>query len=241
MSGPAPIATGIEALVCEDIARRQAYGVVKYGKTLAANRLPFSAWLQHAYEEALDFACYLKRAQVELQDGAGLDAPPLLAPADVVVVDGQGAGDYSRMLAEHKHLAARVKAWKPSDCVVEVAPTGTACPAGEAMGDKACTDRHHCLEACGALAQQQASMAGAPAPAAPGKFLGWMYVAKRPCGRMTAMAWDDPGSTAAAHADLWRSRGDNVERVIRHDGDPEPEWICQGSHCQCNRAEGGAA
>ena len=54
--------TGIEALVCDDIAERQRKGVTKYKTTVADNPLPLDAWLQHAYEEALDMAIYLKRA-----------------------------------------------------------------------------------------------------------------------------------------------------------------------------------
>lgn len=54
--------TGTEARVCEDIARRQAGGVAKYGMTVEANPLALREWLQHAYEEALDQAIYLKRA-----------------------------------------------------------------------------------------------------------------------------------------------------------------------------------
>lgn len=54
--------TGTEATVCADIARRQAHGRAKYGTTVAENPLPLRAWLQHAYEECLDKAVYLKRA-----------------------------------------------------------------------------------------------------------------------------------------------------------------------------------
>lgn len=61
------IPTGIEALVCEDIARRQALGIQKYGKTVAENPLELRAWLQHAYEEMLDGAVYLRRAMEELR------------------------------------------------------------------------------------------------------------------------------------------------------------------------------
>jgi len=53
-------ATGIEALVCEDIARRQGVGIKKYGTTLADNPAGRLERLQHAYEEALDLAAYLK-------------------------------------------------------------------------------------------------------------------------------------------------------------------------------------
>ena len=54
--------TGTEARVCADIAARQALGVRKYGVTVEANPLPLRDWLQHAYEETLDQAVYLRRA-----------------------------------------------------------------------------------------------------------------------------------------------------------------------------------
>lgn len=54
-------ATGTEAEVCADIARRQAHGVAKYGQTVAENPLLPPAWLQHLYEELLDGAVYAKR------------------------------------------------------------------------------------------------------------------------------------------------------------------------------------
>lgn len=60
-------ATGTEALVCDDIAARQRLGTAKYGTTVCANPLDLKAWLQHAYEEALDQAIYLKRAIQELE------------------------------------------------------------------------------------------------------------------------------------------------------------------------------
>lgn len=53
--------TGVEARVCADIAQRQALGLVKYGTTVADNPLAGARyWLQHAYEECLDQAVYLK-------------------------------------------------------------------------------------------------------------------------------------------------------------------------------------
>lgn len=58
--------TGIEALVCEDIATRQSMGIAKYGTTVADNPLVLRQWLQHAYEEALDYAVYLRRAMAEI-------------------------------------------------------------------------------------------------------------------------------------------------------------------------------
>lgn len=59
--------TGIEKEVCEDIERRQKLGIDKYKTTVKDNPLPLKDWLQHAYEEALDLAIYLKRAQKELK------------------------------------------------------------------------------------------------------------------------------------------------------------------------------
>jgi len=53
--------TGTESRVCADIAERQHKGIAKYGTTVADNPLSRKEWLQHAYEEALDFAVYLKR------------------------------------------------------------------------------------------------------------------------------------------------------------------------------------
>lgn len=54
--------TGIEAVVCGDIAERQAKGIAKYGVTVVDNPLTLREWLQHAYEECLDQAVYLRRA-----------------------------------------------------------------------------------------------------------------------------------------------------------------------------------
>jgi hypothetical protein len=67
---------GTEAAVCGDIARRQKIGIAKYGTTVADNPLPLRAWLQHAYEETLDEAIYLKRAIEEIDAGNARDAEP---------------------------------------------------------------------------------------------------------------------------------------------------------------------
>ena len=60
--------TGIEAEVCELIAQRQAKGIAKYGQTVADNPLELREWLQHALEECLDQAVYLKRAIAALEE-----------------------------------------------------------------------------------------------------------------------------------------------------------------------------
>ena len=59
--------TGTEQRVCTDIAQRQALGIAKYGTTVEANPLSLREWLQHAYEECLDQAVYLRRAIEELE------------------------------------------------------------------------------------------------------------------------------------------------------------------------------
>ena len=60
------VPTGVEAEVCDLIADRQRKGVAKYGMTVADNPLALRDWLQHALEEALDQAVYLKRAINEI-------------------------------------------------------------------------------------------------------------------------------------------------------------------------------
>lgn len=60
--------SGTEAHVCNDIADRQALGLNKYGVTVCNNPLALKAWLQHAYEECLDQAVYLKRAIHKLEE-----------------------------------------------------------------------------------------------------------------------------------------------------------------------------
>lgn len=62
------LVSGIEADVCDDIARRQEMGIIKYGTTVAENPLTLKQWLQHAYEETLDQAIYLKRAISEIKN-----------------------------------------------------------------------------------------------------------------------------------------------------------------------------
>ncbi len=56
-----------ETLVCIDIKKRQALGKLKYNITVANNPLSLKEWLEHAYEECLDQAIYLKRAIQQLE------------------------------------------------------------------------------------------------------------------------------------------------------------------------------
>jgi hypothetical protein len=83
-----PVATGIEAMVCQrlrarnahdadmeltdiicrEIAARQRLGVAKYGAELADNPAPLKARLRHALEEALDLAVYARWAAQDAVD-----------------------------------------------------------------------------------------------------------------------------------------------------------------------------
>jgi len=53
--------------VREDLKQRSEVGIKKYGVTLDREDLSFKDWLNHAYEESLDKALYLKRAIKELE------------------------------------------------------------------------------------------------------------------------------------------------------------------------------
>lgn len=54
--------------VRHDLLKRSKVGIKKYGVTLDKADLKLSEWLQHAYEECLDQANYLKAAILKLND-----------------------------------------------------------------------------------------------------------------------------------------------------------------------------
>ncbi len=84
--------TGTEAAVCADISKRQQLGIAKYGMTVSENPLPLRAWLQHAYEETLDQAVYLKRSIEEL-DQMPVVMIGSIEPAREWMVVGKGDGE----------------------------------------------------------------------------------------------------------------------------------------------------
>lgn len=47
--------------VIDDMKFREKRGIVSYGTTVDRTDLTQQQWLQHAYEEALDLAVYLKK------------------------------------------------------------------------------------------------------------------------------------------------------------------------------------
>lgn len=55
----------IEDKVCNLIQERAAVGKAKYGTTMERTDLSKKEWLQHAQEEALDFAVYLEKLKQE--------------------------------------------------------------------------------------------------------------------------------------------------------------------------------
>lgn len=55
--------------VRKDLLDRSNVGIQKYGTTLADNKCDLRAKLQHAYEECLDQANYLKWAIMEIDNG----------------------------------------------------------------------------------------------------------------------------------------------------------------------------
>lgn len=76
-----------------------------------------------------------------------------------------------------------------------------------------------------------------------GLHLGAMYIARRKCGRVSAMCWDDHGSeeSTAELVASYIARGDTVERVERYENDPLPEWICRSGCRDCMAPNGGPA
>ena len=57
----------IVASVRDDLKQRSELGIKKYNTTLDRTDLSLKDWLQHAYEETLDNALYLKRAMKDLK------------------------------------------------------------------------------------------------------------------------------------------------------------------------------
>lgn len=51
--------------VVAELEARELKGIDTYGTTLDRTDLTRSEWLQHAYEEALDLALYLKKLKIE--------------------------------------------------------------------------------------------------------------------------------------------------------------------------------
>lgn len=63
---PAAQVDSVVDAVRADLLQRSLFGIAKYGVTLDRTDLTLRDWLQHAYEECLDQANYLKRSIMEI-------------------------------------------------------------------------------------------------------------------------------------------------------------------------------
>ena len=54
--------------IISDLEKREAMGIEKYGTSVDDAMLTQKQWMQHAYEEALDFAVYLKKMMSQIDD-----------------------------------------------------------------------------------------------------------------------------------------------------------------------------
>lgn len=64
--------------VRSDLKQRSEVGIQKYNTTLDRTDLDLKDWLNHAYEETLDKALYLKRAIKEIEDKIIVNNPIII-------------------------------------------------------------------------------------------------------------------------------------------------------------------
>ncbi len=53
-------------VIIQKLVDRHKQGMLTYGVSMADNPLSTEQWINHAIEEALDFACYLERLKSSL-------------------------------------------------------------------------------------------------------------------------------------------------------------------------------
>lgn len=111
---------GTEKQVCDDIARRQEMGVAKYGTTVANNPLELREWLQHAYEETLDKAIYLKRA-IEETDKIIAAVPGYSLEEGVKIVEAHAGKDFVR-LGKSWEIIMNIEPQKPGALLITADP-----------------------------------------------------------------------------------------------------------------------
>lgn len=82
---------GVTEAVRADLLDRSRVGIKKYGVTLDRDDLSLAQWLQHAYEECLDQAQYLKRSIIELEKrGSFLERARALVDEETARVERGG-------------------------------------------------------------------------------------------------------------------------------------------------------
>lgn len=64
-----PVVDFVVEAVRADLLKRSQLGIKKYGTTLDRTDLSIRDWFQHAYEETLDQANYLKRCIMDMDNG----------------------------------------------------------------------------------------------------------------------------------------------------------------------------
>jgi len=62
-----PTVDTVVRAVRKDLLDRSNLGINKYNNTLDRTDIDLKGWLQHAYEECLDQANYLKRSIIEIE------------------------------------------------------------------------------------------------------------------------------------------------------------------------------
>lgn len=71
-------------------------------------------------------------------------------------------------------------------------------------------------------------------------FLGYLYVARKKCGKVVGASWAAPGleEENAALIARWVNHGFSVEKIDCYEGDLQPQWICGSNEpCACRDAE----
>lgn len=106
--------SGTELEVFRDIEARQKLGIEKYGMTVATNPAHLMEWLQHAYEEALDQAIYLKRAMRELEKAS--DNSPLYCSPCPDCEDTGWVGDQEAGSGYRNGRRTKNDEWQPCGC-----------------------------------------------------------------------------------------------------------------------------
>ena len=74
----------IVSSVRKDLKQRSKLGIKKYGVTLDRKDIDLKGWLQHAYEECLDQALYLKRSIEEIETNELMDSATSYSVSDLV-------------------------------------------------------------------------------------------------------------------------------------------------------------
>ena len=62
---------------------------------------------------------------------------------------------------------------------------------------------------------------------------GVMLAAYRPCGKISAASWIEPGHEGDEFTARCEARGDTVRKITLAAGEEMPEWICRSQCDDC--------